>query len=93
MRKNLTTIEQLCFALVSLVVMCLVAVAVVGCGGSGNHGGGDAGGNGSDDMAPSCARDPQTHLEIINACTDSQSVDIQPFYPAKAPNGQLPPLP
>lgn len=40
-----------------------------------------------------CYQDPKTHVEIINACTTAQSVDKTPFYPAKAPNGQLPALP
>jgi hypothetical protein len=94
MRTNkLTTIEQICFCLASVVLMSLVALVVAGCGGNNNNGG-DMGGGGSADMAGGgCVANPMTHLEIINACTDSQSVDITPFYPAAAPNGVLPALP
>ena len=44
------------------------------------------------DMAPACSMNPMTHVEIINACTNADSVDKMPFYPTLAPNGQLPPL-
>jgi hypothetical protein len=44
------------------------------------------------DMAPACSMNPMTNLEIINACTNADSVDKMPFYPTLAPNGQLPPL-
>ncbi len=87
-----------------IVLACLVGVG--GCGGDNNenaqqdaavHPQQDAAGNpdggAGDGPEPSCYDNPTTHLQIINACTTAQSVDIQPFYPAKAPNGQLPPLP
>lgn len=93
---KLTAIEQLCFCLASVVLMTLVALVVAGCGGNGNNGGdmgGGGGGGGSDMAGGGCVSNPMTHLEIINACTDSQSVDITPFYPSAAPNGMLPALP
>jgi hypothetical protein len=68
-----------------------------GSGGGGGGGGGAGGGGGGSaqvDMAgPGCSSNPMTHEEIINACTDSQAVDIMPFYPSQAPGGVLPPLP
>jgi hypothetical protein len=93
--KNL--IEQLCFGLASLALICVVALTVNGCGkGGGNNGGGGdmaTGPGGGGDMTPPCSTNPQTHLEIINACTSSQSFDVEPFFPANAPNGTLPSLP
>jgi hypothetical protein len=89
MRTNkLTVMEKLCFCLAAVALMCASALVIVGCGGNnGNNGGGGA------DMAQTCSMNPMTHVEIINACTDSQSVDIQPFFPTSAPNGTLPSLP
>jgi hypothetical protein len=43
------------------------------------------------DMA--CANSPTTYVQIINACTTADSVNKMPFFPALAPNGQLPQLP
>ena len=45
------------------------------------------------DLGPTCGEHPMTHVELLNACTNADSVDKTPFYPALAPNGQLPPLP
>lgn len=40
-----------------------------------------------------CARMPRTHVEILNACTDAQSVDKRVVLPLLLPDGKLPPLP
>lgn len=40
-----------------------------------------------------CYLNPQTHIEIINACTDAQAVDKTPVLPLLHPDGTLPPLP
>ena len=40
-----------------------------------------------------CYSNPQTHIEILNACTDSQSLDKTPRLPLARPDGTLPPLP
>lgn len=40
-----------------------------------------------------CTRAPRTHVEILNACTDAQSVDKRPVLPLLRPDGTLPPLP
>ncbi len=90
-----------------LLVLSSGAVAVSGCGDDGPKGGGDdlgmvvrpdmtsSGGDdlGAPDLLPACAANPMTHVEILNACTNAQAYDKMPFYPAKAPNGVLPPLP
>jgi hypothetical protein len=41
----------------------------------------------------SCFMNPQTHYEIINGCTNAQSVDKNPVLPLQYPDGGLPPLP
>lgn len=45
------------------------------------------------DGAPSdCFMNPQTHDEIINACTDAVRITKNPSLPLLAPDGGLPPL-
>jgi hypothetical protein len=41
----------------------------------------------------SCFTNPQTHVEIINACTTAEKIDKQPVLPLLRPDGSLPPLP
>jgi hypothetical protein len=55
--------------------------------------GGDMGGPAPDGTGMTCSNNPSNYVELINACTDSQSVNITPFYPTKAPGGVLPPVP
>ena len=89
-------IENLFYILAAFAVVCLLAMAVTvsGCGGgNGNNGGAGGTGGGGGGGTSDCSMNPMTHLEIINACTDAQSVDISPFFPASAPNGTLPALP
>lgn len=52
--------------------------------------GSDDGGGGPD---ASCFTNPQTHLEIINACTTAEKVYKNPTLPLLQPDGGLPPLP
>jgi hypothetical protein len=52
---------------------------------------GGAGGDGA--PAPDCVADPRSHVEIINACTDSQKFDKSPNLPLLLADGGLPPLP
>jgi hypothetical protein len=40
-----------------------------------------------------CVMNPQTHLEIINACTDAVKITKNPTLPLLLPDGGLPPLP
>ncbi|MET0387690.1 MAG: hypothetical protein ABW321_17095 [Polyangiales bacterium] len=47
----------------------------------------DAGGGGD------CIKNPTTHLEIINACTDAEVVEKDPVLPLLLSDGGLPPLP
>jgi hypothetical protein len=53
-------------------------------------GGGNAGDAGPDG---DCYPDPMTYVEIINACTNAQAVDVNPNLPLLLPDGGLPPLP
>ena len=41
----------------------------------------------------SCFDDPETYLEIINACTDAVKIDRNPLLPLLEEDGSLPPLP
>jgi hypothetical protein len=60
--------------------------AAAGAGGSAAAGrGGSGGGSG--------VESPTTHLELINACTDAEKVDVDPDLPLLLPDGKLPPLP
>jgi hypothetical protein len=44
--------------------------------------------------APSdCSTNPMTYLEIINACTTAQQVDLMPVLPLLEADGGLPALP
>ena len=53
----------------------------------------DAGSEASAD-APSCFTNPQTYLEIINACTDAQAIDkTDDLSPMNLADGALQPLP
>jgi len=50
--------------------------------------------DGGTDGAPSdCFMNPQTHFEIINACTDAVKITKNPTLPLLYPDGGLPPLP
>ncbi|MFT3770578.1 MAG: hypothetical protein QM820_34560 [Minicystis sp.] len=54
----------------------------MGTGGTGGMGG-----------MPDCVTNPMTHVEIINACTDAQPIDVMPVLPLLGSDGSLPPLP
>ena len=46
------------------------------------------------DGAPTdCVRNPKTHEEIINGCTDAVRIAKNPALPLLLPDGGLPPLP
>lgn len=53
----------------------------------------DAAVDGAPTFDASCFTDPQTHVEIINACTDAEKVYKTPNLPRSLPDGGLPPLP
>jgi hypothetical protein len=62
-----------------------------GTGGMGTGGAGTGGmGTGG---APDCYPNPMTYVEIINACTTAQQVDVTPVLPLLQADGGLPPLP
>lgn len=77
-------------------VLAGLALALLAACGNGSKGGSDLGGGSADMAPPPCVMNPTTSTEILNACTDAQTGDPAkdyPYFPAKAPNGQLPPLP
>ena len=89
-----------------LVLAASAAGSIIGCGGSNNGGAGGAGGGGTGggggggsmgnpDMAFVCVQNPMTNDDFLNSCAPAgvDSVNIDPFYPSLAPNGQLPALP
>jgi hypothetical protein len=46
------------------------------------------------EAAPPCSTNPQTYLEIINACTDAEAIDKSvDLSPMSLPDGGLRPLP
>lgn len=46
------------------------------------------------DAAVACFTNPQTYLEIINACTDAEAIDkVVHLSPMSLPDGGLQPLP
>ncbi|MCC6644318.1 MAG: hypothetical protein IT374_01945 [Polyangiaceae bacterium] len=58
-----------------------------GAAGAGNGAGGAGG------QAAPCSTAPKTHVELINACTDAQAIEVHPVLPLLQPDGSLPPLP
>ena len=82
-----------------LVLATAGASAIIGCGGNGNNGGsggtgGGGGTSGNADMAFVCVPNPTSDPDFLNGCAPAgvDSVDIDPFYPAMAPGGVLPPI-
>ena len=75
--------------------MLLLLVVAVGCGGESNvkqdAGPQDAGVDPTPDA--SCFENPQTHHEIINACTTAQKIYKDTKPPLLGSDGTLPPLP
>lgn len=53
----------------------------------------DAGTDATSTPDASCFDNPQTHEEIINACTDAQKIYKDSRPPLLNPDGTLPPLP
>jgi hypothetical protein len=76
----------------------LIVFALAGLAGCGDNK------QGTPDMGPSpdmttvspdmgCYGNPQTHVELLNACTNAQAVDKTPVTPLLNADGTLPPLP
>jgi hypothetical protein len=65
-----------------------------GTGGGGSGGTGGSGGSGNADMSFVCVPNPTSDPDFLNSCPPASvtSVDIEPFYPAMAPGGVLPPI-
>jgi hypothetical protein len=76
----------------ALVLVVWLAFAAA-CGGGGADRPQDAGVDASGPPDASCFENPQTHAEIINACTTAQKVTKKPNLPLLQPGGALPPLP
>ena len=91
--------KRLAIALAMLVAACddsssAVKETVVKDAGSPIVDGGAAGQDGGADGGPSdCFTNPQTHHEIINACTDAVKITKTPNLPLLYPDGGLPPVP
>jgi hypothetical protein len=80
------------FAILGLLVLPLLAACPEG---SSPDAGPDAGTVPDLAQPPDlgCYANPQTHLEILNACTTTQSLEKNPRLPLARPDGTLPPLP
>jgi len=79
---------------VRTIFLISIAAIATACGGGGNDSPKDAnvpGDAGEPDAA--CFTNPQTHNEIINACTDAQKIEITTTPPLLNDDGSLPPLP
>ncbi len=82
------------------IIVVTLALALAACGTS-NKANSDA--RPTADAAPipdagvgpdaACFTNPQSHYEIINACTNAQSVDKTATLPLTLSDGGLPPLP
>jgi hypothetical protein len=89
----------------STIVLVGVALAgLLGCGRStvgsatptmdAEAPGAESGVDASTDAGPACFTNPQTYLEIINACTDAQAIDkTDDLSLMNLPDGGLQPLP
>jgi hypothetical protein len=72
--------------------MPLNEAGIPGMDSGGPQPGMDGGGPTLPDGAPSdCFINPQTHFEIINACTDSVKITKNPTLPLLLSDGGLPP--
>lgn len=74
------------------MLLVLTTVFAIGCGDSKHDTGPmDAGIDAPPDA--SCFDHPQTHNEIINACTSAQKIYVTAKPPLQNADGSLPPLP
>ena len=72
----------------------LFALALASLAACGNTTSAAVDGGPGGDAGPDCVMSPaNTHLDIINACTNAQHVDKRPTLPLLNPDGSLPPLP
>ncbi len=74
-----------------------VVLVLAACGDDGpsqtDAGAADAGVVDSSGADASCFTNPQTHEEIINACTTAEKIYKTPVLPLLLPDGGLPPIP
>jgi hypothetical protein len=78
-----------------LILLAFVLAAVPACGKSSNSpkDGPPADAAVDAPLDASCFTNPQTHYEIINACTTAQQIFITTKPPLQNPDGTLPHLP
>jgi hypothetical protein len=92
----------LAFAL--LAFLAIGSTAMIGCGDDSNPANPDGqvrlDGPTPDSSTPDgggpdadCFMNPQTHVQIINACTNAQKFNKMVVIPGQLPDGALPPLP
>src|SRR5262245_7186334 len=82
------------------VLLTLLCVLLSACGddestsaagaSGGGGGGGSGGSSGGSSTEPDCFENPQTHYEIINACTTSVKITKSPQLKLLNPDGSLP---
>jgi hypothetical protein len=75
------------------ILFGLVVVFGAACGDDPPARGSDAGVDASGTPDASCFENPQTHEEIINACTTAQKIYKDSRPPLLEDDGSLPPLP
>ncbi len=75
------------------LAFALIASSAATCGGDENNNSPDAGPD--VDAPPPCVMNPQSHTDLLNACTsaDVEKIDKKPVLPLLQANGTLPPLP
>jgi len=71
----------------------LALASAAACGGDGGARPHDAGVDAGGPPDAPCSENPQTHAEIINACTTAQKIIKKPTLPLLNQDGSLPPLP
>jgi predicted small lipoprotein YifL len=82
----------------TLLVLLATLATLAGCHRAGTPAANDtpvdAGGDGGEDASPPCFTNPQTYLEIINACTDAEAIDkTDDLSQMNLADGGLQPLP
>lgn len=74
-------------------IICLVLAAACGDDGNSPRDAGPKDGGIDAPVDASCFENPQTHYEIINACTTAQKIYKDSHPPLLNDDGSLPPLP
>lgn len=77
----------------SALAFTFLASFAAACGGDDNNNTPDAGPD--VDAPPPCVMNPQSHTDLLNACTsaDVEKIDKKPVLPLMQADGTLPPIP